>query len=265
MFSIGEFSKVCMVTAKTLRYYDNIGLVKPAVQGAENGYRYYEEGQLEKMLKIRRLKEYGFSLEEIRALLDAGREALLAALRAKAVVQVKLLDAQASRLARMQRDICNLEKGMEFMQDNYTEVRKMETEPIQIISVRERIAMGQFDGLYGKLMQTANSEGVEIKGYPIAIYHCPEFDPEDADVEIGFETKANTPHCRALAGGPAAVAIHFGSYARLPETYGRIASWIEERGYRIAGAPYEKYKNSPHLVPEGELVTEIYFPITAAT
>ena len=46
-------------------------------------------------------------------------------------------------------------------------------------------------------------------------------------------------------------------------TYGQIARWIDENGYQFAGAPYEKYRNSPHLVPESELVTEIYFPIEA--
>lgn len=71
MLSIGEFSKLCMVTTKTLRHYDLIGLLKPKELNNENGYRYYSVGQLSTMLKIMRLKEYGFSLEEIKPLMDA--------------------------------------------------------------------------------------------------------------------------------------------------------------------------------------------------
>ena len=41
MLSIGEFSKICQVSAKTLRYYDEIGLLRPEEINPENGYRYY--------------------------------------------------------------------------------------------------------------------------------------------------------------------------------------------------------------------------------
>jgi len=57
------------------------------------------------------------------------------------------------------------------------------------------------------------------------------------------------------------MAAHLGAYANLGETYAAIVKWIEDNGYRIINIPYEKYLNSPHEVPEEELVTEIYFPV----
>ena len=42
MYSIGEFSKIGSVSTKTLRYYDEIGLLRPAYVDEENRYRYYE-------------------------------------------------------------------------------------------------------------------------------------------------------------------------------------------------------------------------------
>ena len=264
MLTIGEFSRICMVTAKTLRYYDAIGLVKPVAMGQENGYRYYEEGQLARMLEIQRLKAYGFSLEEIQALLDGGRAALLQALRSRAAEQTQELEARAALLARIQRDIANLEKGMELMREGTIDVQIKEMEDRQVLSMRERIPIAAFDGLYGRLMELASQEGVEIHGYPIAVYHCEAFDPENTDVELCLETEAKTPHTRVLPGGLAAVGVHFGSYSRLSETYGQIACWIGENGYRIAGAPYEQYRNSPHQVPDSQLVTEIYFPVARA-
>ena len=71
MLSIGEFSKICKVSTKTLRYYDEIGLIKPSKINQENGYRYYSIEQLETMLFINRLKQYRFSLEEIKAIITS--------------------------------------------------------------------------------------------------------------------------------------------------------------------------------------------------
>ena len=70
MLSIGEFSNICKVSAKTLRYYAEIGLLEPSEVNPDNGYRYYTIEQLEKMLFINRLKAYSFSLDEIKTILQ---------------------------------------------------------------------------------------------------------------------------------------------------------------------------------------------------
>lgn len=72
MLSIGEFSKICKVSTKTLRYYAEIGLILPNEINPENGYRYYAIEQLETMLLIIRLKSYNFSLEEIKQMVESG-------------------------------------------------------------------------------------------------------------------------------------------------------------------------------------------------
>ena len=58
MLSIGEFSRVCGVTSRTLRYYDKINLIKPSHIDIASGYRFYDLGQLRQMLFINRLKSY---------------------------------------------------------------------------------------------------------------------------------------------------------------------------------------------------------------
>ena len=52
MLSIGEFSKICQVSVKTLHYYDRIGLLRPVRVDAFTGYRYYSQEQMEQMLYI---------------------------------------------------------------------------------------------------------------------------------------------------------------------------------------------------------------------
>nr|WGD69585.1 MerR family transcriptional regulator [Bacillus subtilis] len=71
--SISEFLKICKVSTKTLRYYDEIGLIHPEDINPENGYQYYSIRRLKEMLLINRLKSYHFSLEEIKTILDAER------------------------------------------------------------------------------------------------------------------------------------------------------------------------------------------------
>ena len=55
MYTIGEFSNLAHVSARSLRYYDAMGLLRPAHMG-ENGYRYYTGGQLPALAKIATLK-----------------------------------------------------------------------------------------------------------------------------------------------------------------------------------------------------------------
>lgn len=82
MLQIGEFSRVCQVSVKTLHHYDKIGLLIPAEVDRFTGYRYYKTEQIDDMNYIQRLKRYGFSLDEIQHLLPiSDKKELVNALR----------------------------------------------------------------------------------------------------------------------------------------------------------------------------------------
>ena len=66
LYKIGDFSKKCGVSVKTLRYYDEINLFKPVDIDLFTGYRYYSEEQLDDIKIILKLKDASFSLEEIK-------------------------------------------------------------------------------------------------------------------------------------------------------------------------------------------------------
>ena len=70
MYQIGEFSYLCETTIKTLRYYDKINLLKPVKINPLTGYRYYSEKQINTLKKIKDLQLSGFSLDEIKDLLQ---------------------------------------------------------------------------------------------------------------------------------------------------------------------------------------------------
>lgn len=119
MLSIGEFSKICGVSAKTLRYYDEMGLIHPDEINPENGYRYYAIGQLKKMLFINRLKSYQFSLEEIKSVLEReevqAEEQLYYALTRKRKELREKLNGLECTLHQISRDIGRMEENIPLM------------------------------------------------------------------------------------------------------------------------------------------------------
>lgn len=68
MYSIGEFSKKTGITIRTLRYYGEKGLLKPA-RISEGGQRYYNDANIITVQKIVTFKYLDYSLEEIKELL----------------------------------------------------------------------------------------------------------------------------------------------------------------------------------------------------
>lgn len=70
MYKIGEFANVVKSNIKTIRYYDEIDLLKPKVIDKFTSYRYYDEDNVREYYAIILLKQMGFSLEEIKIYKD---------------------------------------------------------------------------------------------------------------------------------------------------------------------------------------------------
>ena len=68
-YKVNEFAKLCGVTPRTLKYYETRGLLRPALVG-ENGYRYYSLSQIDEISAILLFRDYGFSLEEIKTIME---------------------------------------------------------------------------------------------------------------------------------------------------------------------------------------------------
>ena len=74
MLKIGDFAKICNVSARTLRYYDDEGVLKADFIDDATGYRFYSPEAVEKYKKLVFYKDLGFSLQEIKKLLAATEE-----------------------------------------------------------------------------------------------------------------------------------------------------------------------------------------------
>lgn len=104
---IKEFAELTGVSVRTLHYYDEIGLLKPYFVDEQNGYRFYDEGSIERMQEILFYRELDFSLKSIGEIL-----ALPSYDKQKALVkQKRLLMLKKNRLERLIETLEQAEKG----------------------------------------------------------------------------------------------------------------------------------------------------------
>ncbi len=145
MLTIGEFSRISKVSTKTLRYYDQIGLLKPGFVNKDSGYRYYEASQLQDMLLISKLKRYQFSLPEISAVLASrDNDRLAKLLRTKKEEFLRQIEDQRHLLLQMEQDIEKIERCENIMQANYL-VKTIEIQPKTIYSLRRKMSVRDFE------------------------------------------------------------------------------------------------------------------------
>ena len=123
MYSIGQLAKIAGVSNRTLRYYEELGLIVPKSRG-ENRYRYYDESHLQRLNTVKILQESGFALKEIVAALSpvldpSGKVTYTGQEMAKKIF--KALDAQRAKLIERQKEIAitvdELQKTMSTLVD----------------------------------------------------------------------------------------------------------------------------------------------------
>ena len=268
MFRIGDFSKLSRVSVKTLRYYDEVGLLKPARVDRFTNYRYYSVEQLHRLHRILALKDLGFPLEQIAQLLDEGvpLSQLQGMLRMRqADIQQKVRE-ERERLARVEARLNQIEK--EDKMSTYEVVIK-KVEPLHVASVRDTVpAYDQQGPLFEELSTYLAEKGAKWVGPPLTMYHDTEYRESDVDIEVCAPVMPSVAgnervSVRELPGVETmACMVHQGSYSKgFHAAYGALMSWIEANGYRIVGPNREIYLKGGEDPNDESYVTEIQFPV----
>lgn len=264
MLSIGTFSKISNVTTKALRYYDEIGLLKPVYINIENGYRYYNVEQLQTILLINKLKMYDFSLKEISEVLESPNDnsILYSIIKQKDYNIQSKLNYYKCILNQLQKDILNLERGISIMDYlNDVQVKLVETQPVNVISIRKTINIKDYRKHINQLYEMIKGKNLTAMGAPISTFHGEEFDPENYDVEIAVPVKEVVTGTKKFGGALCAMATLKGEYSKLTSVYSKINEWIEKENYEVVAPPYEIYITDPAEVAPEDNITEIYFPV----
>ena len=113
MFSIGEFARHGRVSVRMLRHYDAIGLIRPACVDVATGYRFYEASQLDELNRVIALKDLGFTLQQVQAILEEKVSAaeLRGMLKLRRAEIQATIDAETTRLARVEARLMTIEDG----------------------------------------------------------------------------------------------------------------------------------------------------------
>lgn len=270
MLSIGEFSRICKVSAKTLRYYAEIGLIMPEEVNPENGYRYYSIEQLQTMLFINRLKSYNFSLEEIKAVLDAGElweEELYGALLTKEQEIKNQLERYERSLQQLDQDLNNLRQGKSMMAYlDEIEVQLAEIPQMYLLSLRQMVRESEFPDMYshcfGRLFQKVQDWHLTTAAPPMVIFHNDEFTPFGLDTEFAVPVKEYVTGTRDFNPGLCLKTVVRGSYTLLSSVYAKQMEWAEKEGYEHTDSLFEVYVTDPSdTANENEFITEVYLPV----
>lgn len=265
MIKIGEFSQINKITVKTLRLYDKIGLLKPRSTDRFNGYRYYGSEQLPIIQKIISLKQAGFSLKEIRKILESEADFL----RELEIKEEKLQAEVTENLGKLQRVKAIIGRFKKGENMDYNVVIK---ELPEVVVACRRLIIKDYGELFkaapemGEMMKAQNLK-CRVPEYCFNIYHDGEYRDKDIDVEIceavvtpGEET--SDLKFKKVERVEAACVIHKGPYEKLREAYGALIQWLEDNNYEPADYFRESYidgiwnKENPE-----EWLTEIQVPI----
>jgi effector-binding domain-containing protein len=267
MFKIGEFSSLSRVTTKTLRYYDQIGLLKPAQVDEWTGYRYYSASQLARLNRILALKDLGLALDQIAHLLegDLSPDQIRGILRLKQAELEQQLRDERAQLERVEYRLRLIEQE-ESMSTQEVAIKSVPAQAVA--SLRDNIPISQLGQLFGEVFGYLGPRGLAPVGPPVGIYHDEEFKQESMDVEVAVPVSGAVPASERVTARqlPAvekmACIIHEGAYETVGGSYGQLMTWVENNGYRMCGPVREVYVRGPESGDDSSTyVTEIQLPV----
>ncbi|WP_328391220.1 MerR family transcriptional regulator [Streptomyces sp. NBC_00400] len=214
MFSIGDFAQYGRVSARMLRHYDAIGLLRPARTDPVSGYRFYEAAQLARLNRIIALKDLGFSLQQVRAILaeEVSVPELRGMLRLRRAELEASLTAARARLAQVEARLRTIESEGRMSADDVV-VKPTDT---VLLAELSGIAAGYgpedigpvIQPLYGALCRRLEEAGVTPAGPGLAYYEdAPEApdspDAPDAPKAPAAPEQAGSPRTGTGEGRPA--------------------------------------------------------------
>lgn len=263
LYKIGMFANMNRVTIKTLRYYDEQKLLLPVYVDEENGYRYYEAGQMAQLHRIIALKNMGFSIDDIRKIIDGVEEkSFLLEKKQEILKELAVLTEKLSQVeSYLARESINLSAP----------VLIKEIPQVIVCTIKRRIK--SYDALFELMPQMgAQMELSECKcaqpAYCFTHYLENEYKEEDILVEIceAVTEKKQDSGDIAFKVFPkvpmAACIFHKGSYNTLHKSYAMILQYIEKNGYEICGNIRESYIDGVwNKETENEWLTEIQIPV----
>jgi len=252
-YRIGEFAELSGVSAKTLRFYDEIGLLRPASVDPRTGYRLYVSQQLEELAAILALKDIGLPLVEVRHLI---KKAESPAARQETLRQLK---------GRLEESIQTAERSLKWVSSALDELGTkraiavvVKRRPaVLIASIRTRLEdCAEIERFQRELLRELPPQALaDLRG---TLWHrCQDSGQIEGEAFVALKQRVPVRSVYELKLLPPATLAC--AYSGLDddsaeEAYEAIRKWLRVRGYKLAGPKREVYLDE---------LLEIQFPFTS--
>jgi DNA-binding transcriptional MerR regulator/effector-binding domain-containing protein len=262
--TIGDFSRMTHLSIKTLRHYHQVRLLEPVEINPESGYRYYDTEQVPTAQVIRRFRDLGMPVEQVKAVLDApdlpARNALI-----------------ASHLERLEHELHQTQAAVTSLRNLLdqadapipVEHRGISAAPAMAIS--ETVTSAElgpwWSAAFGELEAFLSQRGIRPTGPKGGLYGNELFLDErgDAVVYVPVAEPAapdGRVHPFIIPAAELAIATHAGPESDIDRTYGALGTYVAEHALGVEGPVRESYLVSAFDTPDAsQWKTEIGWPI----
>lgn len=268
MFKIGEFSKLTQVSIRMLRYYDEMGLLKPAEIDKFTNYRLYASEQISDLNKIVFLRDLGFQVSEIRLALSQWNNVYISQLLDHKRLEVEhTIQSEQDKLSKIQLAKRDIQK--EKIKIHYN-VSIKAIPSYQVFSLRRVVSDYYAEGsLWKEMADFANKNHIPVSDNTFTIYHDMDYREKDVDIEIcapviqmgenadGF-TYRNTEPVPVMA-----CTMVYGPFENIADAFVSFAEWIGEHSqYKMTGQSRQIVHRGPwnEEIPD-KYLTEIQIPL----
>lgn len=271
MLKIRDFARLAEVSMTTLRYYDEIGLLKPIHVDPETGYRFYAMDQLPHLHRILAFKELGLGLTQIAEILDEGisPEAVQGMLRLKQAQLQQHIQAEQEQLVRIDARLRSLEQGSGL--PTYEVVLKA-VKPITGVSLHLETTVLAYQAHWiGAIEAMLKRYAVKPSDHLLVLHAESEDECTPGSVEIVAPVDWRDAHtliagsegrlklCELPAVSRMASTLHHGHPALALVAYQALGIWMENNAYSIIGPRRKiRLRREDNL---NDALTEIQFPV----
>jgi DNA-binding transcriptional MerR regulator len=265
--TIGDFSRMTLLSIKALRHYHEIGLLEPVAVDPESGYRIYDVDQVPTAQVIRRLKDLGMPLDDVKRVL------LAPDLDSRNRAIVDHLQRMETELEQTKANVASLRRLLEGPETPNARIEFRSLAPAKAIAIRDRVTVDGLDAwwmeAYGELHNAAVGSRLSRSGPDGALYPSEWFEEEIGDVVAFMPVTGDIEVSRTGRAQPyvvpaaeLAVLLHRGSFRDLDQTFAALGAFVFERAIGVDGPIREYYLvTSFETQDEASLQTEVAWPI----
>ncbi len=262
-YSTSDICKLCGISRKQLRYYEEKGLIKGVKRNDVNNYRYYSDYAFLELMSIREFRRMEFSIEEIRDMLvQPGVSAIREAIKKKIFIEKDRLNRSLLLYEQYNNRYLRLTNTISMLQDHVSEGNSPKYEVIEfeaknVISVSSK---GTFIGNkeieeMAKLTNIIDEYDLITSGPVINIFNghfdsvaC-EFSDDPHEINLCMpvvEIRTPCPYYKRIKAVKVLSTFYFGDYlVGLSEAYIDMLHWAKENGYRLSNVSIEEWLIGP--------------------